>query len=49
MVDLDKTCATKKVEYDAVKTTRAEVMVALAGVIKILNDDDALISLQDAH
>jgi len=40
--DMEKNCATKKDEWDAVKKTRAEEMLALAETIKILNDDDAL-------
>lgn len=42
MKDLDKNCATKKLEYDEVKKTRAQELAALADTIKILNDDDAL-------
>jgi len=42
LADLDKNCATKKDEYDVVKKTRAEELVAISETIKILNDDDAL-------
>jgi len=42
LADLDKNCATKKEEWDAVKKTRAEELLAIAETIKILNDDDAL-------
>jgi len=42
LVNLDKNCATKKKEWDAVQKTRAKEMVALADTIKILNDDNAL-------
>jgi len=42
LADLDKNCATKKEEWDVVKKTRAEEMLAIADTIKILNDDDAL-------
>merc|ERR1719149_252898 len=38
LADLDKNCATKQDEYDVVKKTRAEELVALADTIKILND-----------
>merc|ERR1719160_510088 len=42
LADLEKNCATKQEEYDVVKKTRADELVALADTIKILNDDDAL-------
>jgi len=42
LADLEKNCATKEAEYEVVKKTRAEEMLALADTIKILNDDDAL-------
>jgi len=42
LADLESNCATKKQEYDEVKKTRADELVALADTIKILNDDDAL-------
>jgi len=42
LANLDKNCATKKSEYEVVKKTRADELVALADTIKILNDDDAL-------
>merc|ERR1719265_484993 len=40
--DLDKTCATKKAEWDVRCKTRTEELLALSDTIKILNDDDAL-------
>jgi len=40
--DMDKTCATKKDDWDAVQKTRAEELLAISETIKILNDDDAL-------
>jgi len=40
--DLDKNCATKEEEYEVVKKTRAEEVLAISETIKILNDDDAL-------
>jgi hypothetical protein len=40
--DLDKNCATKEAEWAVIKETRAQELVALADVIKLLNDDDAL-------
>merc|ERR1719401_184345 len=42
LADLDKNCATKKEEWEAVQKTRAEELLAIADTIKILNDDDAL-------
>merc|ERR1719171_1864163 len=42
LADLDANCATKKQEYEEVKKTRADELVALADTIKILNDDEAL-------
>merc|ERR1719265_1189882 len=39
---LDKTCATKKAEWDVRCKTRTEELLALSDTIKILNDDDAL-------
>jgi hypothetical protein len=39
---LEKDCATKTSEWEVIKATRAEEMVALAETIKVLNDDDAL-------
>jgi len=40
--DLEKNCATKKEEYEVVKKTRAEELLAIAETIKLVNDDDAL-------
>jgi len=40
--ELAKTCKTKAQEYDAIKKSRAEELVALADTIKVLNSDDAL-------
>jgi len=42
LADLEKNCATKEDEYDVVKKTRQEELLALSETIKILNDDDAL-------
>jgi len=42
LANLDGNCEKKKAEYDAVKKTRAEELLAIAETIKILNDDDAL-------
>jgi chromosome segregation ATPase len=42
LADMDKNCATKEKEWEVVKATRAEELVALAETVKILNDDDAL-------
>merc|ERR1740121_39364 len=41
LADLDKSCATKKAEWEERSKTRAEELVALADTIKVLNDDDA--------
>merc|ERR1712062_709292 len=35
-------CDTKAKEYEVVKKTRAQELLALAETIKVLNDDDAL-------
>jgi len=40
--DLDVNCANRAAEWDVVKQTRADELVALAEVIKLLQDDDAL-------
>merc|ERR1740138_1724162 len=40
--ELQKNCATKTAEWEVIKATRAEELVALADTIKVLNDDDAL-------
>jgi hypothetical protein len=42
LADLDTNCQTREAEFDVVKKTRADELVALADTIKILNDDDAL-------
>jgi len=42
LADMDKNCATKSGEWDAICKTRSEELVALAETIKVLNDDDAL-------
>jgi len=40
--NLEKSCETKKAEWEERVKTRAEELVALAETIKVLNDDDAL-------
>jgi len=40
--ELSKSCETKTAEWEEIKKTRAEELVALADTIKVLNDDDAL-------
>jgi len=40
--NLEKGCSTKAAEWDEIKRTRAEELVAIADTIKVLNDDDAL-------
>merc|ERR1712217_204093 len=40
--ELNTGCDTKTAEWEAIKKTRAEELVALADTIKVLNDDDAL-------
>jgi hypothetical protein len=42
LANLDKTCATKKAEYDERVKTRSEELQALAETVEILNSDDAL-------
>jgi len=42
LADLDKTCETRKAEWEAVKKTRADELLALAETIRILDDDDSL-------
>merc|ERR1719201_949427 len=42
LADLEKNCATKTAEWEAIVKTRNEELLALADTIKILNDDDAL-------
>merc|ERR1712217_853292 len=40
--ELNTGCDTKTAEWEQIKKTRAEELVALADTIKVLNDDDAL-------
>eukprot|EP00429_Kryptoperidinium_foliaceum_P018630 CAMPEP_0176036834 /NCGR_PEP_ID=MMETSP0120_2-20121206/18244_1 /TAXON_ID=160619 /ORGANISM="Kryptoperidinium foliaceum, Strain CCMP 1326" /LENGTH=524 /DNA_ID=CAMNT_0017370221 /DNA_START=59 /DNA_END=1629 /DNA_ORIENTATION=+ len=40
--ELEEGCSTKTQEWEEIKKTRAEELVALAETIKVLNDDDAL-------
>jgi len=42
LADLEKNCATKSGEWEEIKKTRNEELLALADTIKVLNDDDAL-------
>merc|ERR1712151_510577 len=42
LLDLKKGCETKTAEWEAIKKTRAEELLAIAETIKVLNDDDAL-------
>jgi len=42
LANLEKSCATKTIEWEERSKTRAEELVALADTIKVLNDDDAL-------
>merc|ERR1719245_1040528 len=42
LAELDQGCDTKAKEWEVVKQTRAEELVALAETIRVLNDDDAL-------
>lgn len=42
LAGLEKSCATKKSEWEERVTTRSQELSALADAIKILNDDDAL-------
>jgi len=42
LADLEKTCATKKAEYEERVKTRSQELAAIHDTIKILNDDDAL-------
>jgi septal ring factor EnvC (AmiA/AmiB activator) len=42
LAELEKSCATKQKEWDAICKSRSEELLALADTIKILNDDDAL-------
>merc|ERR1719188_2492213 len=40
--ELKEGCKTKSAEWEQVKKTRSEELVALSETIKVLNDDDAL-------
>merc|ERR1719401_362814 len=40
--ELEKNCDEQRAEWEVIKKTRAEELVALAETIKVLNDDDAL-------
>eukprot|EP00972_Heterocapsa_arctica_P066357 9789305-Heterocapsa_arctica.AAC.1 len=40
LVNLKTDCKIKEAEYDVVKTTRADEMLAFVDMIKILSDDD---------
>merc|ERR1719442_285084 len=42
LAELDSGCDKKTAEWEVIKKTRAEELVALAETIKVLNDDDAL-------
>jgi len=42
LADMEKNCATKTEEWDAIVKMRAQELVALSETIKVLNDDDAL-------
>jgi len=42
LADLGTSCKSKQAEWEEVKKTRADELLALAETIKILNDDDAL-------
>merc|ERR1719343_1666524 len=42
LAQLGTSCATKTKEWEEIKKTRAEELLALAETIKVLNDDDAL-------
>jgi len=41
-MELETSCSTKTAEWEEIKKTRAEELVAIAETIKVLNDDDAL-------
>merc|ERR1740139_1796072 len=41
-MDLETSCDTKTKDWELIKKTRAEEILALAETIKVLNDDDAL-------
>merc|ERR1712039_443683 len=42
LAELDSGCDKKTAEWEVIKKTRAEELLALAETIKVLNDDDAL-------
>jgi hypothetical protein len=42
LAELETSCKTKTAEWEEIKKTRSEELLALADTIKILNDDDAL-------
>merc|ERR1719359_2493402 len=42
LADMEKNCATKTKEWEAICKTRSEELLAIQETIKILNDDDAL-------
>merc|ERR1712066_1188275 len=42
LAELDAGCDKMTAEWEVIKKTRAEELVALAETIKVLNDDDAL-------
>jgi len=42
LAELEAGCDKKQKEWDVIKATRADELVALADTIKVLNDDDAL-------
>merc|ERR1740130_2071537 len=42
LADMEKNCATKSAEWEAIVKTRNEELLALADTIKVLNDDDTL-------
>merc|ERR1712048_1374353 len=42
LADLGKNCDAKAAEWESIKQTRADELVALSETIKVLNDDDAL-------
>merc|ERR1712039_950112 len=42
LAELKEGCDTKTAEWEVIKKTRAEELLALAETIKVLNDDDAL-------
>jgi len=44
LADKDANCAKAVKNYEVIKKTRAEELLALADTIKLLNDDDALSS-----